>query len=201
MTARLEGVSVTLGGRNVLQDLNQEFTPGRPYVLRGPSGAGKTTLLNVLAGYVPVNSGKVTAPASRAYLIQEDLLFSELTAFENLAIIAWAKLNQVLTRSQGLAHLDELHVGSLVDTKVATLSGGERRRVELAALRLSEPELILVDEPTANLDVDNRRRVYEGLWNMHPGRILVVATHDAEIPWPSPDWTRLDLEDGRLRVS
>ena len=57
MTARLEGVSVTFGGRNVLQDLNQEFTPGRPYVLRGPSGAGKTTLLNVLAGYVPVNSG------------------------------------------------------------------------------------------------------------------------------------------------
>jgi len=152
-------------------DVDLEFPPGITAIL-GPSGAGKTTLLSLLAGRLRPAQGRIALgerlffdaerhislpPADRrlGYLFQEYLLFPHLTVLENAAFGARA------TRARALEWLDRLGVAELAPRHPGTLSGGEQQRVALARALASAPDAVLLDEPTAALDLASRAQILD----------------------------------------
>lgn len=155
-----------LGRFPALAGADLDVDPGEILLLRGPNGAGKTTLLRVCAGLVPVSSGVATilghdlvarpsAVRRRVGLLgHSTYLYDDLTVVENLDF--WSRAAGA-TISDGRAALDRLGVAArLFDLPVQSLSAGQRRRVSFAAMVCRRPELWLLDEPHAGLDVAGR---------------------------------------------
>ncbi len=153
--------------RTVVQDISLSIKSGEIVGLLGPNGAGKTTSFYMIVGLVPLDSGQIilnSKDVSRmpihqrahmgiSYLPQEASIFRKLTAADNIrAILELQNLseNEVKTRLEEL--LEELHITHIKDTLAVSLSGGERRRVEIARCLASNPSFILLDEPFAGID-------------------------------------------------
>jgi len=155
-------------GRKVVRDVSLEVKSGEIVGLLGPNGAGKTTSFYMIIGLVKPNKGQVMidnqditqlpmherARKGLGYLPQETSIFRMLTVKEN--ILGILQTRKDLTRSQRMQKLEELlddfHIGHLVDNSGISLSGGERRRVEIARALTTDPAFILLDEPFAGVD-------------------------------------------------
>ncbi len=158
----------TYKGRKVVKDVNIEISEGEIVGLLGPNGAGKTTSFYMIVGLVICDKGKVTldehditrqpmherARAGIGYLPQESSIFRKLSVAQN--IMAILQLRKELTKSDRQALLEsllqEFHIAHLRDNLAFTLSGGERRRVEIARALAMDPRFILLDEPFAGID-------------------------------------------------
>ena len=170
MTVRLQatGLSKRYKARQVVKDISLSVSPGEIVGLLGPNGAGKTTAFYMIVGLVPCDGGSVTlgeqdlttlpmhlrARAGVGYLPQEPSVFRRLSVADNLLAILETRPNlDAEARQQRLeALLDELHIGHLRDNLGQSLSGGERRRVEIARALAADPQFILLDEPFAGVD-------------------------------------------------
>jgi len=196
----LRGATQRFGSRVVLDDVTFTFDRDRVYVLQGPSGTGKSTLLNLIAGYLPLTSGTITCDGSVEYLLQDELLFSQLTIAQNLRIRTARQDPDGTGDADPLVEraLSALGLGGRAEAQVFRLSGGERRRVELAGMLMSEPAVLLLDEPVGNLDPLNARDVYDALWDIRAGRALVIVTHERDLGAMPGPVERLILIDGRL---
>ena len=155
-------------GREVVQDVSIELSSGQVVGLLGPNGAGKTTCFYMIVGIVPADRGKIAvngedvtplAMHERArrgigYLPQEASIFRKLSVADN--ILAILETRPDLNRSQRQERCDQLlaefHVEHLRDSLGQALSGGERRRIEIARALATEPDFILLDEPFAGVD-------------------------------------------------
>lgn len=155
-------------GREVVQDVSLNVDHGQIVGLLGPNGAGKTTTFYMVVGLVPADGGSITleghdlthanmhqrARQGLGYLPQEASIFRKLSVSDN--ILAILQLRKDLTHDQREAELarlmDEFHVTHLADQMGISLSGGERRRVEIARCLASNPKFILLDEPFAGVD-------------------------------------------------
>jgi len=156
------------GGREIIQDVSLDIESGEVVGLLGPNGAGKTTCFYMIIGIVPADRGSITvngqditsrtmhqrARSGIGYLPQEASIFRKLSVSEN--ILAILETRTGMNRKQRLARRDELleefHVQHLKDSLGMALSGGERRRVEIARALATEPDFILLDEPFAGVD-------------------------------------------------
>lgn len=184
---------VALRGSTGAFTLDAAFRVARgPVALVGPNGAGKTTLLRALAGGLPAVHGHLAvrgqvwqdgasgrAPEQRrvGYLPQGYALFPHLSALDNVAFgVQAATRNERRARADAL--LAEVGAESLRDRRPRHLSGGEQQRVALARALATDPELLLLDEPTAALDVLAQREVCERLAAVMQERLCVVVTHD-----------------------
>ncbi len=155
-------------GRDVVNGLSLSVQSGEVVGLLGPNGAGKTTSFYMILGLVPADGGRVTldnldltplpvharARAGLGYLPQEASIFRNLTVRENIRAVLelTAKTPRALQAQRVDALLEELGVAHLADTKGISLSGGERRRVEIARALAVEPAFMLLDEPFAGVD-------------------------------------------------
>lgn len=155
-------------GREVIQDVSLEIESGQVVGLLGPNGAGKTTCFYMIIGIVPADHGTITingeditactmhqrARRGIGYLPQEASIFRKLTVGDN--ILAILETRSDLNKKQRHARRDELleefHVQHLRDNLGQSLSGGERRRIEIARALATEPDFILLDEPFAGVD-------------------------------------------------
>ncbi|HOL64697.1 MAG TPA: LPS export ABC transporter ATP-binding protein [Accumulibacter sp.] len=153
--------------RTVVHDVSFEVVSGEVVGLLGPNGAGKTTCFYMLVGLVACDGGEVRLdgqvlthlPIHRrarlgvSYLPQEASVFRKLTVSENIrAVLELQKISAQEVDSRTEALLEELHIGHLRNAPATSLSGGERRRVEIARALASAPRFILLDEPFAGVD-------------------------------------------------
>ncbi|QKT02912.1 LPS export ABC transporter ATP-binding protein [Ectothiorhodospiraceae bacterium 2226] len=163
-----QGLAKRYQGRDVVRDVSVHVSEGEIVGLLGPNGAGKTTSFYMIVGLIPADRGSITldgqditdAPMHKraqlgvGYLPQEASVFRKLSVAQNVqAILETRRDVPPERRAQMLeALLEELHIGHIRDSRGMSLSGGERRRVEIARALAMEPRFILLDEPFAGVD-------------------------------------------------
>jgi lipopolysaccharide export system ATP-binding protein len=195
--SRLEArdLSKSYSGRKVIEAVSLHVDSGEVVGLLGPNGAGKTTCFYMIVGLVPSDGGSVwldereltrypmhvRARYGVGYLPQEASVFRKLSVADNL--LAVLEMRKDLTRRQRAdkleALLQELHIGHLRNQKGMSLSGGERRRVEIARALAMEPHFILLDEPFAGVDpisVIDIQRIVEHLMERDIG--VLITDHN-----------------------
>lgn len=163
----VENLRKSYKARTVVQDISLTIKSGEVIGLLGPNGAGKTTSFYMMVGLVPLDSGKIVlddqdlshmpihmrARMGLAYLPQEPSIFRKLTVSENImAILQLQEISEKAMDEKLESLLEELHITHIRHHAAVSLSGGERRRVEIARCLASDPSFILLDEPFAGID-------------------------------------------------
>lgn len=182
-----ENISKSFGTQTVLQNFTYKFNNNGFYLLLGESGSGKTTLLNILAGLIPFDAGmiykdnlcfdsQVNMPFSEnnvEYITQDSYFVSFLTVFDNLRLIS---------RNENLIYdtLNRFGLSDKANRFPETLSGGEKQRLALVRAVLKNKKVILLDEPTASLDENNKIAVFQLLSKMKQETLVICATHDKQ---------------------
>jgi lipopolysaccharide export system ATP-binding protein len=192
---RAEGLSAGWGRRALLDGLAIQAGPGERVAVLGPNGAGKTTLFDALSGRLAIRSGRVLLgredvtrlPLHRrallglGYVPQEPSAFVDLSVRDNLRAAAAAPAVRG-PRPDGAAieaALRRWGLDGLADRRAAALSGGERRRLEVARALLPGPSVLLLDEPFAGLDPRGRQALRAGLEALPAAVALLVTDHSA----------------------
>ncbi len=205
LCARLDQVSKLFGSFAALRQVSVDLEPGRCYVLIGENGAGKSTLLRILAGLLRPSHGTIKVFGNNephevrgriGYMSHAPMLYDELTAQENLRYFA-----SLYPLRACLAPAEALRMVGLDPDLTRTLgqySQGMRQRTSLARVLLPAPELLLLDEPFSNMDVESARLMVELLAGFrHGSRTIVITTHQRELAAPIADWV-LALRAGRV---
>lgn len=171
--AGLRGVCVSLGGRAVLRDVTLGLAAGDRVCVTGPSGAGKTTLLRVAAGLLEPSAGEASRVRT-SMEFQEARLVEGASALANVLFTAapW------VSDEDASAALARALPGVDASVVVASLSGGQRRRVELVRALLAAGDLVVLDEPFAGLDACAHEAAAQLVLELLDGRTLLVSTHD-----------------------
>jgi len=198
-----EKIGKRFGARIVLRGLSFEIAPGSIAAIVGANGAGKSTLLKIICGLTAPSVGNVAWRDDKGEFAGRDLgrncglaapdapLPRELTALENLEFLARLR-GLPCERETLLAHLDRWHLRARANDFAGDLSSGLRARLGLAAATLHSPQILLLDEPGANLDSDGRALLQNALQAQREIGIALVATNDAR---------EADLCDARIEVT
>lgn len=169
----------------VLKGVNLSVKPGEKVAIVGRSGAGKSTLLNILGGLERQTSGTVTRPKNIGFVFQQYHLMPELTVLENVLLptFAAARREEGDRRRRATELLARVGLQDRLDHLPSELSGGEMQRVALARALVTDPELVLADEPTGNLDAWTGAGILKILTELTADAAefaLVMVTHSPE---------------------
>ena len=184
--ASLDGVRVHYTGRPPLGPLDLTIAPGEIVAMVGASGAGKSTVLRLLAGLEPPSAGTVHLTGGRTgFVFQSATLMPWADALANVALpLELAGMARAEARDRAAEALAAVALGDRLNARPRQLSGGMAMRVALARALVTEPDLLLLDEPFAALDSVTRRRLIEDLHRLwaarHPRPAIVFVTHDVE---------------------
>ena len=187
----------------VLKGVDLSVKPGENVAIVGRSGAGKSTLLNILGGLERPTSGTVTRPKNVGFVFQQYHLMPELTVLEHvlLPLMSAGRRDEAAGgRKRAAALLSRVGLGGRLDHLPSELSGGEMQRVALARALVTDPELVLADEPTGNLDAWTGAGILKILTELTADAArfaLVMVTHSPEAAAICD--RVLTLEDGVLR--
>jgi ABC-2 type transport system ATP-binding protein len=205
----VRGLRVRYGDFEAVRGIDLDVRRGEVFALLGTNGAGKTTTLEVLEGFCTRSAGTVSVlgldPATeRAALrprmgvqLQEGGFVEELTVRETLAL--WQRLVDRPDRPERL--LDRFELADRADVAVGKLSGGEKRRLDLALAVWGSPELVILDEPTTGLDPESRRRTWDAIQELQDaGRTIVLTTHYLEEAEALADRVAI-MHEGRVAVA
>jgi len=213
---KTESLIKQYGGRRVVDQVNLELHKGEIVGLLGPNGAGKTTTFNMIVGITRPNAGRITmdgrdisrlpmylrARLGIGYLAQEKSVFRKLTVEQNIRAIAEI---QPLTRAERehriQSVLDELGIGHLARQLAYTLSGGERRRVEIARALVSEPVFMLLDEPFSGVDPKAVEELQNVIYQMQRrGLGILITDHSVRETLTVTDRAYL-IYEGKVLIS
>lgn len=188
---RTEGLVKVYGERRVVDGVNIRFCGGEVVGLLGPNGAGKTTTFYMIVGLIAATEGRVCldgddltrlrmhqrARHGIGYLPQEPSVFRKLTVEQNiLAILESVGVPRRQRAARVQAHLEELHLTHVAKQKAYTLSGGERRRLEIARALVTRPKFLLMDEPFAAIDPISVAEVQKIVLQLKARGIGIVIT-------------------------
>ena len=175
------GLVKRYGAREALRGVSVSAAEGERVAVIGPNGAGKTTLLSILGGIQRADEGEVRLTAGEVgWVPQQPSLYGKLTVAENLRLFARLErcpdVDAAVDRMLAQAGLEDR-----ADDQVSVLSGGNRQRVNIAIGLIAEPEVLLLDEPSAALDPRQRERLWEFLLELEQhGTAVVYSTHDVQ---------------------
>jgi branched-chain amino acid transport system ATP-binding protein len=220
---RTNGIGRRFGGVVAVQDVDLEVRPGERRAILGPNGAGKTTLFNLVSGEFPPTTGSIELfgrdvthlPArKRAQMglsrtFQTSRLFLGLTVEDNLYLavlgVRNGHLRPVVTgedsemREQARAMAETVGIADRLDTIVADLSHGEQRQVEVGMARVTNPKLMMLDEPAAGLSRAERVQLTELLLKLDPSITLILIEHDMDVALRVAQWVTM-MHDGKVIV-
>jgi len=204
--------------RTVLKSVNAVFSAGQVTLISGLTGAGKSTLLHILAGLLRPSQGQVLAdncPVSRwntAYrdrwrrkvgiVFQHPRLLIDLTVLENVMLPMIPRISSIARlRQHGYEALEKLDISHLAGQPAFMLSGGEQQRVSIARALVSQPEILIADEPTAHQDEAGAAAIIQRISECRrPGSITIIAAHDARLVGHGKFADRqFELKDGSLK--
>ncbi|MCO4599134.1 ABC transporter, ATP-binding protein [Streptococcus infantarius subsp. infantarius] len=182
MLIRTKDLIKTFRDKTVIEHLNLEVEEGKLLAYIGTNGAGKSTTMKMLTGLLKPTSGEIELAADLkiGMVFQESVLDEELTVLDNL------KSRQALYRKQDKAWLEKLiqltGLDAFLNQTYGTLSGGQRRRVDIVRALLNKPNLLFLDEPTTGLDIQTRRAIWEILHRLQREENLTIflTTHYLE---------------------
>jgi heme exporter protein A len=189
LTLQVEGVGKRFGRRTIFRDLQTHVSAGEVLVVTGPNGSGKSTFLGILAGLVRPSRGTVRwrdgerelgrefRRRSLGWVAPDLMLYAELTARENLHFFARVR-GLDSTPGEQKALLERVGLGRRADDIVGEFSSGMRQRLKYAFALLGSPRVLLLDEPTANLDVDGVVMVDGVIRDQRERGLLVLATNE-----------------------
>jgi ABC-2 type transport system ATP-binding protein len=209
---RVAGARRHYGDRPALQGVDLSLRSGEIYALLGPNGAGKTTLVRAISGRLRLEDGQVTvcgrdpradARARRCLGLvpQEIALYPELTARENLTVFGGLMgLGRGRSHAAALRLLRRIDLADRADEPVSRLSGGMKRRLNVAAGVVHDPRVLLLDEPTVGVDPAARESIHDLLRDLRrDGLAMILTTHDLEQATELADRVGV-LIDGRIRA-
>ena len=194
----LQNISFSYGKTPVLKDISYEFEKGKMYCIIGKSGAGKTTLLSLLSGLAAPNAGEIIYDGKNVAKIdkytfrsryigvvfQSFNLITKYTALENVVLsmdVSGAKIKNKKQKARELLEsvgLDE----DEANRRVLKLSGGQQQRVAIARALSYNPDIILADEPTGNLDKDTQRDIMDIFRNLaNQGKCVILVSHSPDV--------------------
>lgn len=209
---RVEHVSKSFGDKTVLNDVNLYVRKGEFVTILGPSGCGKTTLLRLIAGFQTANEGGIaiageditqTPPHKRPVntVFQKYALFPHLNVYNNIAFgLKLKKLSDAVIEKKVKQALKMVGLMDYEFRDVDSLSGGQQQRVAIARAIVNEPEVLLLDEPLAALDLKMRKDMQMELKEMHKslGITFVYVTHDQEEALTLSD-TIVVMSEGKIQ--
>ena len=192
---QLENISKSFEDKKIITDFSLTIQDGKFIVITGKSGSGKTTLLNILGLLEKPDNGDISIDDKHAFTTKEKTIFYRNKAgylFQNFALIddesvknnlKIALMYHKIAKREWKERIEKVltYVGltGYVNKKVYQLSGGEQQRIALARIILKNPDYIYADEPTGNLDIENRNIVLELLEDLkNKGCTIIVVTHD-----------------------
>ena len=203
---------------NVLKNINLKLNQGDFVSIQGKSGSGKTTLLNIIGLLDTPTSGEIKFDNNNinysnekikniirnekiGFVFQFHYLLNEFTALENVMIPALidTKLNKIELRSKAKELLELVELGHRINHKPLELSGGEKQRVAIARALINNPNIILADEPTGNLDLETSETISELFKkiNEEKQQTIVIVTHSSELAELTQD--KYKIEKGNLK--
>ncbi len=195
---KAQKIRKSFGSLEVLKGIDIEFTPGRIYSIVGASGAGKTTLLQILGTLSKPDEGEIYFGDKRissmsdkqlaafrnreiGFVFQFHHLLPEFNALENVCIPAFiAKISKAKAEKKAKDLLGYLGLANRMTHKPSELSGGEKQRVAMARALVNSPGVVMADEPSGNLDSNNRNELHELLFRLRDemGQTFIIVTHD-----------------------
>ena len=176
----IENVSVKYK-KTVLNDVNIKAQKGECIGLLGLNGSGKSTLLSAIAGIKKPASGKITTEGKIGFVTQENALIDELTAYDNILMWTSMKKEDIMKALQG-PELSILKVSDFINVKVRNMSGGMKKRLALASVIITGPDILLMDEPLAALDIPAKSDILKFIDAFKAnGGIIFIASHEAEV--------------------
>lgn len=179
MILQAKGITKNYGDHTAVKDINLEFKKGSFNAILGPNGAGKSTTISMLIGLKRATNGQIIyAPNTRIGVVfQASVLDEKLTVKENLAIRAQQYKGIKGGRVEDL--INQLGLTAFQKQLYGTLSGGQRRRVDIARALLSKPDILFLDEPTTGLDIQTRKSIWDLLYRLQrdEGMTIILTTH------------------------
>ncbi|WP_032122138.1 ABC transporter ATP-binding protein [Clostridium amazonitimonense] len=192
MNITIENLKKLYGNKEVLKGINLNIEEGM-FGLLGPNGAGKTTLMRILTTLIPKSEGhikidniditnKKEVREIIGYLPQDFSIYQSMSVYEALDYLALLSgiTNKALRKERIVYLLEKVNLENHLNTKVKALSGGMKRRLGIAQAILHNPKIIIVDEPTAGLDPEERIRFRNLLRDFSENRIVILSTHIVE---------------------
>lgn len=189
MEFKIDNLNKSYGNKKALSDVSIQFTPGI-YGLLGPNGAGKSTLMNILTLNLPSDSGTITLDHQEikhmganyrkklGFMPQGQTMYEQFRCFDYMAYIATVKgMGKKEAFQQIETMLKEMELWDVAYKKIKTFSRGMKQRLLLSATLLDNPDIILLDEPTAGLDIKQRIHVRNLIARIAMNRIVILATH------------------------
>ena len=179
MILQAKGITKNYGDHTAVKDINLEFKKGSFNAILGPNGAGKSTTISMLIGLKRATNGQIIyAPNTRIGVVfQASVLDEKLTVKENLAIRAQQYKGIKGGRVEDL--INQLGLTTFQKQLYGTLSGGQKRRVDIARALLSNPDILFLDEPTTGLDIQTRKSIWDLLYRLQrdEGMTIILTTH------------------------
>jgi lipopolysaccharide export system ATP-binding protein len=191
ITVSTSELEKSYSGKRVVNKVNVQVAAGEVVGLLGPNGAGKTTTFYMIVGLIPASRGKVLVGnvditgfsmhrRSRmgiGYLPQEASVFRNLSVYDNIkAIVETLPIPRTARKEKIEKHLEELHLTHIAKQKAYTLSGGERRRLEISRALVTEPKFLLMDEPFSGVDPINVAEVQKIVLELSDKGIGILIT-------------------------
>ena len=189
----MNNVSFAFNGEPALEDVNLQICQGDFMAMIGPNGGGKTTLLKLMLGLLKPDKGTVRvagqssqkASTSIGY-VPQDVHINRSFPITALEVVLMGKLapkkrwarKTESNRREALAALERLEMAPLAEKKIGALSGGQCQRVFIARALVTQPQLLLLDEPTANIDTKGQAELFELLKDLNRDVTIVVVSHD-----------------------